>query len=432
MSVATDSVFAGLGQRGTGDVLVVAEGEPDLTVGELLAACDHPVLALDDGWHGADAALTTASTRRALLAMAGLEGRAGRVLLAGASGSPALLPGARAVPDDAVGAPAAAPRATGAVRTRWVFATSGTSGSPKLVTHTSASLTRATARLPGARWGLLYDWHRFAGTQVVLAAVAGGGTVLVPAHARLEDRVGFLTRNRCDHLSATPSLWRRLLMVPGAAELPLRQATLGGEIADDRTLAAVAARFPGARVSHVYASTEAGAAFAVHDGRAGFPEGFLTDPPRGIALEVRGSRLHVANALVEPAYAGSGVRFVDDRGFVDTGDDVELRGGRFHFLGRSSGALNVGGTTFHPERVEEFLDSLPEVAHARVRGRASSVLGQIVVAEVVPAPGADRSSLAAEVRRRCRASLPAAMVPGKVLLVDELPLDASGKVARRD
>jgi len=38
----------------------------------------------------------------------------------------------------------------------------------------------------------------------------------------------------------------------------LRQITLGGEIADQAVLDALARRFPGARITHVYASTEAG------------------------------------------------------------------------------------------------------------------------------------------------------------------------------
>jgi len=53
--------------------------------------------------------------------------------------------------------------------------------------------------------------------------------------------------------------------------LPVRQITIGGEAVDQVTLDQLRAAFPGARISQIYASTEAGALFAVRDGRAGFP-----------------------------------------------------------------------------------------------------------------------------------------------------------------
>ncbi len=99
--------------------------------------------------------------------------------------------------------------------------------------HDLALLSRTVSRMPasgGARWGLLYDPTRFAGMQVVLQALLGGGTLIAPdTAAPLSEQVAFLASRGCTHLSATPTLWRRLLMVPGHAELSLRQATLGGD-----------------------------------------------------------------------------------------------------------------------------------------------------------------------------------------------------------
>ena len=45
-------------------------------------------------------------------------------------------------------------------------------------------------------------------------------------------------------------------------------------------------RFPEARITHIYASTEAGVGFAVKDQKAGFPASFLADPPPRIQIDV--------------------------------------------------------------------------------------------------------------------------------------------------
>ncbi|MEO0322499.1 MAG: fatty acid--CoA ligase family protein [Myxococcota bacterium] len=325
----------------------------------------------------------------------------------------------------------------GPAETRWVLATSGTTAAPKLVGHTLASLTRSTrtnvARGAGLRWGLLYDPSRYAGLQVVLQALLGGSTLLAPAlDAPLPHRVAALVAGGCTHLSATPTLWRRLLMTPASASLPLQQITLGGEIADQALLDRLRAAFPEARIAHIFASTEAGVGFSVTDGRAGFPRRYLEEPPRGIALSVREGRLYVKNGRVEGAYLGqAGAAFRDREGFVDTGDAVEIRGDRVLFLGRASGVINVGGQKVHPERVEAVLLAHPGVAAARVGQRRSPITGALVTAEVTPAPDAAApGELKRELRAHCAALLAPHERPATVRLSGALRMSAAGKLLR--
>ena len=60
------------------------------------------------------------------------------------------------------------------------------------------------------------------------------------------------------------------------ARIPFQQVTLGGEPVDQAVLDLLHEAFPSARVSWIYASSEAGASIAVHDGKAGFPEKWCT------------------------------------------------------------------------------------------------------------------------------------------------------------
>ncbi len=311
--------------------------------------------------------------------------------------------------------------------TRWFMPTSGTSGDARLVEHSMASLSRSVRREPargaGLRWGLLYDLCRFAGLQVFLQSLAGGSVLVVDesAEATPQSRIAGFVRLGVNALSATPTLWRQVLMSATAAALEPRLVTLGGEIATQDVLDALAARWPSARITHIYASTEAGVGFAVADRIEGFPADWLADPLRGISVDpVSGEML-----LRVPAPADRGAQT------VHTGDAIEVLDGRARFRGRLNGSINVGGNKVMPEEVERAILAFPGVAAAAVKGRRSSLTGALVVADVVlwPAAGA-----AAEVRgallAHCRARLEPYKVPALLNFVDNIETGSHGKALR--
>jgi acyl-CoA synthetase (AMP-forming)/AMP-acid ligase II len=320
--------------------------------------------------------------------------------------------------------------------TAWHLATSGTTGVPKLVSHSLASLVRTTKfRPPGGeepRWGLLYDYTRFAGLQVLLQAVLAGSQLIAPPlDAPLRTKITHLGAAGCTHLSATPTMWRKIAMTPEARSLPLRQITLGGEIADDRILTSLAALYPSARIIHIYASTEAGVGFSVKDRRSGFPATYLDNPPDGIALRIENGRLFLKNTAVRTNYVGTDVGFGSEDGWIDTGDNVTFDDHRVQFLGRASGLINVGGDKVHPEEVEAILMAHPAVHAARVFGRASSIMGTVVAAEVVPTtPPVDVTALRRELKTFVGTHLTPAKVPAIINFVEDLALNATGKVSR--
>jgi len=136
-------------------------------------------------------------------------------------------------------------------------------------------------------------------------------------------------------------------------------------------------------------------------------------------------------------YLGSGVPpIADPEGFVDTGDMVEQRGDRYHFVGRRDGIINVGGLKVHPEEVEAVINGHPRVSMSIVRTRKSPITGALVVADVVlkaggPPADAARATLEREVLDRCRQRLARHKVPAAITFVPALAVAASGKVLRR-
>lgn len=345
----------------------------------------------------------------------------------------ALADAGLAVPVVGVASDIPASDAVPAARTDWIMTTSGTTGTPKLVRHSLASLTRTarldTDRARGQVWGMVYDYSRFAGLQVMLQSLLSGACLAVPPQdVPLDAQLAFLAARGCTHLSATPTMWRKILMCPQYKALDLRQITLGGEIADDSVLAAVARGWPDARVSHIFASTEAGVGFSVLDGKAGFPAGYLTDPPAGIGLRIAEGRLWVRNEEVGADYLGGRGPLSRD-GWVDTGDMVEERDGRVYFKGRESGVINVGGNKVHPEEVERAILAHPQVSMARVYAKPSPIMGALVMADVVALPDAP-ATLKADLGMFLRGRLEKYMVPAVIRLSDGFEVNAAGKIRR--
>jgi len=314
--------------------------------------------------------------------------------------------------------------AAGSGDTQWVLFTSGTTGEPKRIAHTLESLSRGV-RADGGRdftWGLLYDPNRMAGTQVLLQGLRSGAPIIAPSlHSPLPERLAMFVEAGVTAISASASQWRQILQAPNARQMPLRQITLGGEIADQLILDALRVAFPDARIIHVFAATETGTAFSVTDGLSGFPVSYLTDPPRGVELQIRDDILHVK---------APGSSVADQDGFVSTGDVVETVGDRVHFRGRASGIVNVGGTNVSPEAVETILREHPDVVEAVVSAKANALVGNTLVAKVTLTDDADREGVSKRLRAWVRERATAPHVPASVLVVDELALTQAGKVAR--
>ena len=74
----------------------------------------------------------------------------------------------------------------------------------------------------------------------------------------------------------------------------------------------------------------------IEDRIAGFPAGLLERSGGSVALEIRDGSLCVRSGRTALRYLGSDKELKDDRGFIDTGDLVEVREDRYHFVGRRS------------------------------------------------------------------------------------------------
>ena len=111
------------------------------------------------------------------------------------------------------------------------------------------------------------------------AALTGTSLVLSSAQESTADFLARAASHRVTHISGTPSHWRRALMSSAAHLITPEYVRLSGEIADQTILNQLRAVYPQARIAHAFATTEAGVAFDVNDGLAGFPAGALEHTP---------------------------------------------------------------------------------------------------------------------------------------------------------
>jgi acyl-CoA synthetase (AMP-forming)/AMP-acid ligase II len=285
---------------------------------------------------------------------------------------------------------------------------------------------------------MAYRPHLYAGLQVVMQALLNRGTLVIPpVDATPEEVAHLMASSQTEYVSATPSYWRRLLLLvpPGDwNNIPLKQITLGGEVVDQSILDQLATTFPTARIAHIYATTEVGRCFSVTDGLAGFPTSFLSQSSAdGIQLKVDDSQLWVRSENAMTAYDAksdvSSGQFVKGQWFP-TGDLVEVHDDRVCFVGRRSDMINVGGNKVHPVEVEQVIRELDGIAEVRVYPQSSSLAGQLVACDVVTTSDTDPKAMRQRVIQHCHQRLNRYQCPRVVQIVDRLDLSAAGKMKR--
>lgn len=113
-------------------------------------------------------------------------------------------------------------------------------------------------------------------------------------------------------------------------------------------------------------------------------------------------------------------------GYVHTGDLGRLdESGELCVVGREKDLIVQGGFKVLPVEVAHAIEHLPGVASCAIAGVADDLLGEEVVACIVPATAARLSER--EVLAHCRKTLDPRKLPGQVLFFDELPRTAAGK-----
>ncbi|MBI4915352.1 MAG: AMP-binding protein [Acidobacteria bacterium] len=311
-----------------------------------------------------------------------------------------------------------------------VFFSSGSTGKPKGILHDVGRLAgkfrtprQAVTAIP------FLSLDHFGGINTILAITSSLGHVVTVRTRSLESVCAAIQAHRVELLPTTPSFLTMLM----ASNLhrqydlgSLKRITYGTEVMPQATLDRLRAAFPGVELQQTYGLSEVGVLRSQSrpDGslwvRIG-GEGFETKVVDGI--------LWIRSAYAMVGYLNAPSE-LDDEGWFNTQDSVEVDGEYVRILGRVTDVINVGGQKVYPGEVEDVILKIENVSDAVVYGESHPLLGQIVAARVVVQVPEDAAGLKLRIRKACLAALASYKAPSKVV-VGEGPLaSARQKKAR--
>ncbi|CAB4767824.1 unannotated protein [freshwater metagenome] len=363
---------------------------------------------------------------------------------------PATL-GERTVLDDLVARHAGARPGRPARRGSVILLTSGTTGTPKGAKRSADGGAPALAamfeRIPWrAQEPVVVAapmFHAWGFGQLAIAA-ATTCTIITRRRFDPEATLRMVEEHGATGLAVVPVMLERIIDLPDEVldRYPcrtLRFATASGSRMRPEAVTAFMDRF-GEVVCNSYNATEAGlistatpADLRVAPDTAGRPVRgtdvvLLDDAGRPVPTGEVG-RICVRSGSQFSGYtSGTTKEFHQDH--MVSGDVGRFDAdGRLFVVGRDDDMIVSGGENVYPLEVEKLLDAHPQVHETAVVGVEDEAFGQRLAAYVVLRPGAELD--ADGVRAHVKANLAGYKVPRDVVLLDELPRNATGKVMKR-
>ncbi|WP_216587894.1 long-chain-fatty-acid--CoA ligase [Streptomyces brasiliscabiei] len=331
--------------------------------------------------------------------------------------------------------------------------TSGTTGRPKGVMLTHGNLwwnavnvdSMVDTRSDDVNLAVAPLFHIGGLNALTLRTLLRGGTVVLRRGFDPAQCLDDLVRHRVTSVFAVPAMYAALARVPGFAEAELgalRSAVVAGAPVPPRLIRDYAER--GILLQQAWGLTET-APFATYlpaglteekAGSAGAPmpytEVCLVDP-------VTGARITEADTRGEICVRGPNVTggywnnpdatdaAFDDAGWFHTGDIAHRdKEGFYSIVDRLKDMIISGGENVYPAEVERVLAACPGVLEAAVLGVPDPTWGETVQAILMCEPGTPPTL--DDVREFAGRQLARYKLPTRLLLVDRLPRNASGKL----
>lgn len=283
-------------------------------------------------------------------------------------------------------------------------------------------------------WGL-------AGVQLGMSMRA---TLVMRRLFEPEDVLRTIEEQRCTVLFAVPVMVRRIMDLPRSVRekydtSSLRVVACSGSAMSPQLITDFMDAF-GDVLYNLYGSTEVSWAtiatpedMRLSPTTAGRPPlgtrvAILDENGREVPRGTEGS-IHVGNAMLFDGYTSGRTKKTSDDGLMETGDRGHVdTNGLLHVSGRDDDMIVSGGENVFPRPVEEAIVTMSSVREVVVSGVSDKEFGQRFAAYVVAHEGATVSPN--EVRLHVRTELGRFAVPRDVVVLPELPRNATGKVVK--
>lgn len=262
---------------------------------------------------------------------------------------------------------------------------------------------------------LLFD--HIGGFNTLLYTLFNGGCAITVEDRSPEGVCAAIERHRVEMLPTSPT-FINLLLISGAHRYhdlsSLSLVTYGTEVMPQSTLDRLRECLPEVRLQQTYGLSEVGILRSKSKSSDSLwvkigGEGFETRVVEGL-LEIRAK-----SAML--GYLNAPSPFADD-GWFKTGDEVEVDGEYFRFLGRKEEIINVGGEKVYPAEVEGVLFLIPGVEDAVVNAEPNAITGQMVTARVRLSSEESIRDFRKRMYAFCRTRLPPYKIPQKIVFAD--------------
>jgi acyl-CoA synthetase (AMP-forming)/AMP-acid ligase II len=338
--------------------------------------------------------------------------------------------------------------------------TSGTTGYPKgaATTHGQSLRTFGTwSSVVGLRAGDRYlivnpFFHTFGYKAGILACLMAGATVVPEAVFDAGAVMARIADERISVLPGPPTLYQTLLGDPRRSDYDLsslRLGVTGAAVVPVELVKAMGEELGFTTVLTAYGLTESCGTVTMCR-RSDPPEIVASTSGRAIPeLEVQAvvdgrpvptgepGEIVVRGYTVMSGYWGNEAataEAIDDDGWLHTGDiGVMDEAGNVTITDRLKDMYVVGGFNAYPAEIEALLRNHDGVGAVAVVGVPDERMGEVGCAYVVPAEaGSDADELGRSILSWSRGTMANYKVPRGVVLIDALPVNASGKVLKRE
>lgn len=341
-----------------------------------------------------------------------------------------------------------------------VILSSGTTGKPKGVVHSQASLLACA--LSGQLMLSGINRHdtiiipmspSFAGwVMFVLPALAGNARTVFLRRFEPAKVLDLVERERITILNMVPTMWRMVfaIMTPGRDFSSVRLTCVGGELPTADDIRHIITRVC-PQITTIYMAGESGTGCAITCHAQDFADGTkigatglplagadlrFVDPAGSIEDEVpkgEPGEIVVTGPSIAAGYWGdpelTAKKFSD--GWWRSGDLGRLDADGFLWIGgRADNVINTGGIKLHAEEVEAEILNHPDVSACAVVGPKDEKFGQRIEAWVVAtSPKLDADALKAYLK--CDRQMSGHKIPKVFHFIDSLPTGLTGKLDRR-
>ncbi len=338
-----------------------------------------------------------------------------------------------------------------------LFYTSGSSGRPKAVLRNNVTpeiAARISARTSYA-WGfgqtpirsvMTGPLYHSAPNGYANMVLQSGGTLVLTPRFNAEGLLALIEQYGITHLHLVPTMFVRLLDLPGSARNRYRLDSLVHVTHGAAPCPADVKRsmidWWGNVIYEYYAMTETGIIACSTSAEWLEHEGTVGRPAPGVGIEIRGGDGNRRDAFEEGVIcvkhegthcisylnADSRNANLQQNGFLVTGDIGYLdEEGFLYVSSRQSDMVISGGVNIYPAEIEAELVAMDDVADCVVFGIPDAEYGEKLVAVVEKRGIADGEDIAAYLMTR----LAGFKVPRVYEFVNRLPREDSGKVKKQ-